>query len=36
MKTLQEIMGLKDVRSTSVYQSLAKEVTTSEIQENLL
>jgi integrase/recombinase XerD len=36
LKTIQEVMGLKDVRSTSVYQSLAKEVITREMQENSL
>jgi site-specific recombinase XerD len=35
-KTIQEIMGLKDVRSTAVYQALAKEVVSRELQENLL
>jgi integrase/recombinase XerD len=35
-KTVQEVMGLKDVRSTSVYQTLAKEVITRELQENSL
>ena len=34
LKTVQEVMGLKDVRSTSVYQTLAKEVTRRELQEN--
>jgi site-specific recombinase XerD len=36
LKTIQEVMGLKDVRSTSVYQSLAKEVITREMQENAI
>src|SRR5438093_13681231 len=34
LKTIQEVMGLKDVRSTSIYQSLAKEVISREMQEN--
>ncbi len=33
-KTIQEVMGLKDIRSTSVYQTLAKEVVRREMQEN--
>jgi site-specific recombinase XerD len=36
VKTLQEVMGHKDVRSTSSYFSLAKEVVRKEIQENAL
>jgi integrase/recombinase XerD len=36
LKTVQEVMGLKDVRSTSVYQSLAKEVTRYALQEHSL
>ena len=36
LKTIQEVMGLKDVRSTEVYQSLAKEVIKREMQENSL
>jgi site-specific recombinase XerD len=35
-KTVQEVMGLKDVRSTSIYQTLAKEVVSRELQENSL
>jgi integrase/recombinase XerD len=35
-KTIQEVMGLKDARSTSVYISLAKGVVTREMQENAL
>ena len=33
-KTIQDVMGLKDVRSTSVYQTLAREVVSRELQEN--
>lgn len=33
-KTIQEVMGLKDVRSAAVYQILAKEVIFREVQEN--
>src|SRR5215207_6515706 len=33
-KTIQEVMGLKDTRSISVYLSLAKEITSRELQEN--
>jgi site-specific recombinase XerD len=33
-KTVQEVMGLKDVRSTVVYQILAKEVVRRELQTN--
>ena len=36
LKTIQEVMGLKDVRSASVYQSLAREVIIREMQENAL
>src|SRR5829696_8638674 len=36
LKTIQEVMGLKDARSASVYQSLAREVVTREMQENAL
>jgi site-specific recombinase XerD len=36
LKTIQEVMGLKDTRSTSVYQSLAKEIVSRELQENAL
>jgi integrase/recombinase XerD len=35
-KTIQDVMGLKDVRSTAVYQTLAKEIITRELQENSL
>jgi integrase/recombinase XerD len=35
-KTIQDVMGLKDVRSTSVYQTLAREVVSRELQENSL
>jgi site-specific recombinase XerD len=35
-KTIQEVMGLTDARSTSIYQSLAKEVVVREMQENSL
>ena len=35
-KTIQEVMGLKDARSTSVYLSLAKVIVTREMQENSL
>jgi site-specific recombinase XerD len=34
LKTIQEVMGLKDTRSTSIYQTLAKEIVTRELQEN--
>src|SRR5215211_8155384 len=36
LATIQEVMGLKDPRSISVYQSLAKEVISRELQENSL
>jgi len=36
LKTIQEVMGLKDARSTSVYLSLAKAVVTREMQDNAL
>ncbi len=36
LKTIQDVMGLKDARSTSVYQSLAKESIAREMQENSL
>jgi site-specific recombinase XerD len=36
IKTLKEIMGLKDTESTSVYQSLAQEIIKRELQENAL
>jgi integrase/recombinase XerD len=35
-KTIQDVMGLKDVRSTAVYQTLAREVVSRELQENAL
>jgi integrase/recombinase XerD len=34
LKTIQDVMGLKDTRSTAVYQTLAKEVIAREMQEN--
>jgi len=36
LKTIQEVMGLKDTRSTAVYQTLAKEMVSRELQENAL
>ena len=36
LKTIQGVMGLKDVRSTLVYQLLANEVVTREMQNNAL
>lgn len=36
LKTVQDVMGLKDIRSTSIYQSLAREVIYRELQENSL
>jgi site-specific recombinase XerD len=36
LKTIKEVMGLKDKRSVSVYQTLAKEVVSRELQENSL
>lgn len=36
IKTLKEVMGHKDLRSTSVYISLAREVVTREMQKNSL
>jgi integrase/recombinase XerD len=36
LKTIQEVMGLKDTRSTAVYQTLAKEIVSREMQENSL
>ena len=36
LKTIQEVMGLKDLRSTSIYQTLAREVVSRELQENSL
>ena len=35
-KTIQDVMGLKDVRSTAIYQSLARDVISRELQENSL
>jgi integrase/recombinase XerD len=35
-KTVQEVLGLKDTRSTSIYQTLAREVVSRELQENAL
>lgn len=35
-KTIQEVMGLKDERSIFVYQTLAKEIISRELQENSL
>jgi site-specific recombinase XerD len=34
LKTIQEVMGLKDTRSTAVYQALAKEIVRRELQTN--
>jgi integrase/recombinase XerC len=36
IETLKEVLGHKDIRSTSLYLSLAKEVTKKELQENAL
>lgn len=36
LKTIQDVMGLKDARSAAVYQSLAKSVVTREMLENSL
>jgi len=36
LKTVQEVMSLKDIRSTAVYRSLAKEVISRELQDNSL
>jgi site-specific recombinase XerD len=36
LKTIQDVMGLKDTRSTAVYQTLAREVVSRELQENSL
>jgi integrase/recombinase XerD len=36
LKTVQGIMGLKDVRSTTTYQSMAKEVVSRELEEHAL
>jgi site-specific recombinase XerD len=35
-KMVQAVMGLKDARSTSIYQALAKEVGLRDLQENVL
>jgi integrase/recombinase XerD len=35
-KTVQDVMGLKDARSAEIYQSLAREVVSRELQENSL
>jgi site-specific recombinase XerD len=35
-KTVQEVMGLKDHRSAAIYQSLAREIVSRELQENAL
>ena len=35
-KTVQEVLGLKDTRSTMIYQTLAKEIVSRELQENSL
>ena len=35
-KTVQDVMGLKDVRSTAIYQALAREVASRELQENAI
>jgi integrase/recombinase XerD len=36
LKTVQEIMGHKDIRTTEEYISLANEVTIKELEENAL
>jgi len=36
LKTIQEVMGLKDTRSITIYQTLAKEVISRELQENAI
>jgi site-specific recombinase XerD len=36
LKTIQEVMGLKDTRSTAIYQTLAKEVVSRELQEHAI
>ena len=36
LKTIQEAMGHKDIRTTSLYVSLAQEVMRKELQENAL
>ena len=33
-KTIQDVMGFKDARSAAIYQSLAREVVSRELQEN--
>jgi len=35
-KTIQDVMGLKDASSTAIYQTLAKEIISRELQENAL
>lgn len=35
-KTVQDVMGLKDIRSASVYQTLAKEIISRKLQENAI
>ena len=35
-KTIQDVMGIKDARSLEIYQSLAKELISRELQENAL
>ncbi len=36
INTIQEVMGLKDTRSITIYQTLAKEVISRELQENAI
>jgi integrase/recombinase XerD len=36
LNTIQEVMGLKDARSTMIYHALAKEVVSRELQDNAL
>jgi site-specific recombinase XerD len=36
LKTIQDVMGLKDTRSTTIYQTLAKEIVSRELQDNAL
>lgn len=36
LKTIQEVMGLKDARSASIYQALAREAISRELQEHAL
>jgi integrase/recombinase XerD len=35
-KTVQEVLGLKDTRSTNIYQTLAKEIVSRELEEHAL